>query len=300
MKILMLHSSSTRVGLKRIGEILDKGGDQKIKWDLLPQWPSNYKKYDGVILHNRLDVKPDVKCAVYPCGRPQLRLYKQEADRNELISKSPRVVWTNTHTSEKLLKEVMKGIDVKCMLKPFHIVIPKECPKSPRKNTDAFKTILWYWREDWSYTRRISDGLVKLMNKLDDFDIWIIGNNKQTIKPKGAGDHVVAKGRLDIPDHRNDFVGMVRATDGLDFGRVTYQIQAFGKWALYVAWPFKELSDPFISSVRRFPDVVGKVRELSEEWKYNDCKKTYNYIKSNFTEQALRKKWENEINRVFK
>ena len=285
MKILILHSPSTKGGTRRIAEIL---GDA-VDWDFSDKWPEDTSAYDLVILHNRPDIRPDVPTVWYPCGMPQQRMVNNSEYLAGIIARKPAEIWTNTYTAEKMIRRLVPDtIGVRCMLKPFPIVIPDRVPPI----TEA-KRILWYWKPNWQYCEGLDDHIVRLMNELHDFEILCVSNKKAPHKPEGAGDHVIAAGRQDLPEMLHTVHGMVRFTNGLDFGRSTYQVQAFGRWIIYVNMS----RDPVIS-LKEPNDIPMVVRHLYKHYSEVSAGTARWHIKRNFTEEALQAKWKRAIEEV--
>ena len=293
MRFLLLHSSSTKGGAKRIGEIVGN----KIGWDQSSVWPANLQKYNGVILHNRMDMRPGIRCAIYPCGMPTKRIIEDPATQNIIKVKSPRIIWANTYTAEKQLKKCLpSNVEVKFMPKPFPFKIPEVLPTAPKG--DATKTILWYWKPNWHYTRAITAEIARLMNELNDFNIYVINNsnNEKNHKiPPGAGSHVVPVGRINIPEWQDKFIGVVRASQGLDFGRSTYQFQAYGKWVIYT-----NMDEPHVTCAQRHRHIPVLVRRLQNNWTEENRQAAWKYISTGFSEEGLQKLWVDELRRVFK
>lgn len=297
MKVLLLHSSSTKGGTRRIGELLGN----EIGWDQKRDWPSNAEAYDGIILHNRLDARPQLPCAIYPCGMPTARIVHDAGLGADLTRRKVKVIWANSHTAAAMLgKNLALHVPCRYMPKPFPFTIPDELVDAPEPGSEAAKTILWYWKPDWHYTKDLTSVIVKLINELSDFNIRLINNSTNpkvnAMMPPGVGSHVTTAGRINVPAKHDEFVGMVRVTAGLDFGRITYQLQAYGKWVIYVG-----MKEPGVTCTKRFTDVPRLVRELcSGVWDDYKRTKAWEYIASGFTEEGLHKMWVEEVKRVFK
>ena len=142
MRILILSSSKTVGSATRIGKIIGKVIDCKF----FREWPkeSLIRTYDGVILHNRADAKLNMPHAIFLCGSLAKVVLEQDTRKNELEKVNPRVIWTNSYTmAEQLRKRLSSKMNVKCMLKPNPIKIPKESPSVPKIGSEAAKTLLW-------------------------------------------------------------------------------------------------------------------------------------------------------------
>lgn len=300
MRIMVLSSSRTVGSATRIGRIVGEGIDCKY----FKGWPeeSLIKTYDGVILHNRTDAKLNMPHAVYLCGSLAKAILEQDSRKNQLEKENPRVIWTNSYTmAEQLRGRLSSKMNIKCMPKPDPTVVPEESPSVPEVGSEAAKTILWYWYPNLSYFIGITPQVIDLMNQLSDFRIFVINHvpsrcGKRFLKfLPGVGPHVKILGKTNIHTRRDKFAGMVRVSRGLDFGRVTYQMQAYGKWVVYVG-----MKEPHVTCVKKMEDVPALVRDLcSGSWDDCKCREVWKYAASNFTEEALQKLWIEEVKKVF-
>ena len=87
---------------------------------------------------------------------------------------------------------------------------------------------------------------------------------------------------------------MVRVSEGLDYGRITYQLLAYGRWCLYVG-----IKEPNVICAQSYKAVLPLVNSFMFErdaWLAEDRRK---YIADNFSEEALSKKWQKEVMEVF-
>jgi len=294
MKVMILNSSKSRGSATRICQIVGK----EIDCEFSDKWPKRPADYDGFILHNRIDIRPDVPCAIYVCGSLMGSLLKSASTRRDLEKKAPRVFWTNSYTmTEQLRKWLSAESSVKYMPKPLLISIPNAPPSVPVIGSEAARTILWYWYPNWSYFEGITPDIVSAMNQLSDFRIFVIhGSNKDFLKlPPGVGSHVTMLGKTDLRPWRDKFSGMVRVATGLDFGRSIYQMRAYGKWT--ICWDMKELHTNYVKQISDVPEMVRTL--TSGTWSSARAQLVWEYMKDNFTEDKLKKLWSNEIKRVF-
>jgi hypothetical protein len=288
MKILAVHSPSTHGATQRIKDICEP----EVQVDVMGQWPASTSDYDGIIVHNRPDIREGKRCVWYPCGMPQARMLVNHSYRDEIIRRHPCAIWTNSMQAELDVAEVVPDtIEVKCMRKPFPLEIPDEAPA-----LTTAKRILWYWKPDWQYTDPCNEQIFAAMRELSDYEIWQISNKRQgyTIPAPGC-EHVSPKGRIEPLSQAMPHVqGMVRATDGLDFGRSTYQVLAYGRWVMYV-----NLQDPHVLNAKSFAAVPELVRRFANGWSYYDAHYANEYIREFFTEEALKAQWIDELTRLF-
>ena len=289
MKLLLLHSPSTKGGTERIADFLRP----KIKVDFAAKRPGNMSKYDGVILHNRIDVKYGEPTAIYPCGRPTARMIHQDGFFDKVLAGKPRAIWTNSHTATQHLIPIRPcWMRIRYMPKPFVLTIPDRCPPLPSE-----KRILWYWRRNWQYTEKIDSTIADMMGELADqgVEIWIISNkgnpeeHELVLHPK-----VRPMGRVNIPERIHEISGMVRVSEGLDYGRITYQIMAYGRWCIYVG--MKEPNVIYAQSYKTVLDLTKNALFNQDAWLAEERRK---YIAENFSEEALSKRWQEEVYAVF-
>jgi len=302
MKILLLHSPSTKGGTERIADFLRP----EIEVDFAARRPGNTSKYDGVILHNRVDTKPGEPTALYPCGRPTARMINKPEFLHRVLehrytSGEPRAIWTNSHTSTEQLSSVRLPGDkadfgglvrVRYMPKPFVLTIPDHCPPMP-----SDKRILWYWRKNWPYTENIDSMIADMVGELADqgVEIWIISNKgKKEEHELLVHPNVRAAGRIDIPERIHEFSGMVRVSEGLDYGRITYQIMAYGRWCIYVG--MKEPEVICANDNRHVVKILETFMFCQDGWLAEQKRK---YVEDNFSEEALSLKWQKEVMEVF-
>ncbi len=291
MKILLLHSPSTKGGTERIADFLRP----EIEVDFAAHRPGNMSKYDGVILHNRIDVRPDEPTAIYPCGLPTARMIEKPEYLARAVEHKPRAIWTNSHTStEQLASKIGLGMRIKYMPKPFVLTIPDVCPPLP-----SDKRILWYWRKNWPYTKNIDDQIRELVKKVADsgVEIWIISNKGKSEEHELlVHPNVRPMGRIVIPERIHEVSGMVRVSEGLDYGRITYQLLAYGRWCLYVGMKEPEVDGLTEIDIGRVPLAVNLLLSQHNAHLAEDKRK---YIADNFPEEALSKKWQEEVMTVF-
>ena len=297
MRIMILGSSKTIKSTTRISKII--GGVIDCKY--FKEWPeeSLAQTYDGVILHNRTDAKLNMPHAIFLCGSLAKVILGQDARKNELEEGNPRALWTNSYTmAEQLRERLSSKMNVKCMPKPEPTKIPKESPSVPEIGSEAAKTILWYWYPNKYYFEGITPQIVDLMNQLSDFRIFVISHIPKGVLlelPPNVGSHVKILGNIDIHAWRDKFAGMLRISNGLDFGRVTYQMQAYGKWVIYLG-----MKEPHVTCAEKMDDVPTLVRDLcSGSWDDCKCREAWEYVASNFAEKALQRSWVEEVKRVF-
>ncbi len=297
MKILLLHSPSTKGGTERIRDFLEP----EISVDFAAHRPGSMAAYDGVILHNRVDAKPGEPTAIYPCGRPTGRMLHQEGFLDQVLAGKPRAIWTNSETATYQLSSMSLGVGagflgglvrIRYMPKPFVLTIPDVCPPLP-----SDKRILWYWRKNWPYTENIDDQIRELVREVADsgVEVWIISNkgkpeeHELLLHPK-----VRPMGRIVIPERIHEISGMVRVSEGLDYGRITYQIMAYGRWCIYVG--MKEPEVISTDDLRAIPTLVKNFMFNRDTWLAEDRRK---YVADNFSEEALSRKWVKEAKEVF-
>jgi hypothetical protein len=299
MKILLLHSPSTKGGTERIRDFLEP----EIEVDFMARRPGNTDKYDGIILHNRIDVKPDEPTAIYPCGKPTARMIANPKYLARALEHEPKAIWTNSETATSRLSRIRNDymnayignlVRIRYMPKPFVLTIPEQCPPMP-----AQRRILWYWRKNWPYTEKIDATIRELAREVIDADpeleIGVI-SNKTNPDEHILIDHPRVKpvGRINITEHARDFSAMVRVSEGLDYGRVTYQLMAYGRWCLYV-----DMMEPKVISARGYDVVPQLIRSFAfnyDAWLMEERRK---YIAENFSEEALSQKWQQEVIEVF-
>lgn len=286
MKILAVHSPSTKGATERIKKICDPG----VEVDFMTTRPEDMSGYDGVLVHNSSDVREGE--IWYPCGMPMARMVNLPEYREEMIAKKPRAIWTNSYTSEDaLLKLVPPSIEVKCMQKPFKLDIPNgPLPRTTKKR------VLWYWKPDWQYTTPVNEQIFEAMRELKDYEIFQISNKGAGYMPPGPGlGHVKPYGRLDLVKALKDCQGMVRATDGLDFGRSTFQVMACGRWCIYVGF-----QEPNVIGAKSFKRIPELVRMMYSGWSDTAAYRAHKYVSERFTEEGLNKTWVKEFQRLFR
>ncbi len=295
MKILLLHSPSTKGGTERIRDFLEP----EIEVDFMARRPGNTSKYDGIILHNRIDVKPGEPTALYPCGRPTARMIAKPEYLARAIEHEPRAIWTNSETATHQLSSIRNDyaylggmIRIRYMPKPFVLTIPDECPPMPDE-----KRILWYWRRNWPYTENIDDQIAAMIEELANDDVLIdIISNKGNPQEHDLIVHsnVTPVGRLNSPEQIHKYSGMVRVSEGLDYGRITYQLLAYGRWCLYVG--MKEPEVVCANSYEAVPQLVRSFMFTHDAYLADNKRR---YIAENFSEEALNRKWVKEVQEVF-
>ncbi len=288
MKILLLHSPSTKGGTERIADFLRP----EIEVDFAANRPGNTSEYDGIILHNRIDVKPGEPTAIYPCGKPTARMIEKPEYLARAVEHKPKAIWTNSHTSTLSLAAKVPDVRILYMPKPFVLTIPDKCPPMP-----SDKRILWYWRRNWQYTEKIDSMIADMIVELADqgVEIWVISNKGKPIE-HGILVHpnVRPMGRIDIPNRIHEISGMVRVSEGLDYGRITYQIMAYGRWCIYVG-----MREPHVICAQSYKTVLDLTKNAllhQDAWAAEERRK---YIAENFSEEALSKKWQAEVMEVF-
>ena len=136
-------------------------------------------------------------------------------------------------------------------------------------------------------TKRIANA----MRKLSDVSIQIINCGREAVKPEGKGlEHVIAGGKEDLPKTAADWHGIVRAYNGLDFGRSTFQAFAFGRWYVYV-----NAEEEMVDSVPTIEDVPDRVHELLDSSDMELAAERHSYIKKNFNESKMHRRWANAV-----
>lgn len=289
MKVLLLHSRKTKGGTQRIQQLLEP----EIEVDFMSDRPADMSKYDGVVLHNRIDVNSTEPTVCYPCGTPAQRMIDSPESLARVVESKPRAIWTNSHTATALLRPLFPdSIPVKYMAKPLPLTIPDKCPPFPDE-----KRILWYWPSTWMYTRNLKKPIARLVKEVADegIKISIISTSKSPTQCSFIKHpNVSVLGRIDIPKEIHEYLGMVRVTEGLDFGRITYQLLAYGRWCLYVG-----MNEPHVicaQSMDRVPELVRAFVDQRDGWEVEEKRK---YIAENFSEEILRKRWQQEVLNVF-
>lgn len=288
MKILAVHSPSTHGATQRMADICRPD----IEMDVVDQWPASTSSYDGIIVHNRPDIREGERTVWYPCGMPMNRMIQDTDYRDAILRRHPKAIWTNSHTSEAAVAAIVpETIEVKCMQKPFIL----EIPDGPLPQCNE-KRILWYWKPEWQYTDPCNEQIFEIMRELHDYEIWQISNKRAGYTPPGPGlGHVWPKGRIEPLSQALPFVqGMVRATDGLDFGRSTFQVLAYGRWVMYVGF-----QDPNVIGAKSFERVAELVRMMYSSWTTDAAQRAHDYVAKHFTEEGLNKTWVSELHRVF-
>jgi len=290
MKILLLHSPSTKGGTERILDFLEP----EISVDFAAHRPGNMAKYDGVILHNFIDAKPGEPTAIYPCGSPTRRMINKPEYREQVLATKPLAIWTYNHTSNQRLTDLVEGrVRVRYMPKPFPLVIPDKCPPMPEE-----RRILWYWRKDWMHTENLDEQIKRLMKQVADagVEIWVVSNKRNLVQHEPIKHpNVIPTGRVDIPKMAHMFSGMVRVTEPMDYGRSTYQVMAYGRWCMYVG-----VDEPHVISAQsadRVPDLVQAFVSQKDGW---EAEVRREYIANNFSDEALKKHWQKEVMEIFK
>lgn len=297
MKILLLHSHKTEAATRRIQTLLEP----EIEVDVLARRPEDMSKYDAVILHNRLDADPNEPTAIYSCGSLVTRMIEDPKILARVLESKPKAIWTNSYTAQGQLSAIPHGsallsslLHIRCMAKPLKLTIPDKCPPFPEE-----KRILWGWQNPSLYTENIKKPISRLVKMVadDGIKISIVGissNPEQCSFIKHA--NVTVAGHINIPKEIHNFMGMVRVTEGLDYGRVTYQILAYGRWCLYV-----NMHEPHVICADSMDEVPDLVRTLVEQSDVHSliAEGRREYIAENFSEEALSKKWQEEVMNVF-
>jgi len=159
------------------------------------------------------------------------------------------------------------------------------------------KRILWYWRKNWQYTQAIDGEIADLMKEVADsgVEIWVISNKgKKEEHELIQHPNVKPIGRLDFHKHIHEVSGMVRISEGLDYGRSTYQIMAYGRWCIYVG-----MKEPEVVCAQSYKTVLELAKTFlfnTDGWLMEERRK---YIAENFSEEALSRKWQKEVMEVF-
>ena len=291
MRLLGLCSKRTITGLSRIVKIL--------KPDIIvdTKREGSEKDYDGILSHNHFGdpFNGRLPRILYLASYQTASVATKAKNMAMVTDNPPTDVWVNQDMGRKALKRV--GIKARTMYRPNSLIIPDSCSPIPTR-----KRILWHWhRSSLRMPPELEAEIVSAMRELSDVEIRIInadkGGNKW--KPEGDGlDHVEAGGFLNLRSKTRDWHGIVRiynAPENLDHGRSTFQAFAYGKW--YIC---RKSSEPFVTSVRSVADVVPMVRKLLANPDPEAARARWEYARTEFTEEALHKRWVAAVHKVIR
>jgi len=287
-KILALGSSRTVSGLNRIIRILRPTFDLERPKGLDD---IDIDSYVGIIAHNRYVDPTNGKLPriLYWASNGAERVCQQPRAVKAMKENKPRAIWTNSNEATKCFTDV--GLDAITMYRPNELVIPETIPFFPKK-----KRILWHWsKDDPCMSEATTKKIAVVMRRIPDVEIEIISSAKRPVKPEGDGlDHVEAGCKIDIAQSAPEWHGVVRHYDGVDFGRSTFQVFAYGRWYLYV-----NSNEEMVDSVPTLDDIPDKVYELLEKKNMEDAMNRHMYIKKQFNENKLHRRWISAVREAF-
>ena len=293
MDILILHSSGTKSAARRILELLTPAHNV-----VLHGKRPEGKKFDLVILHNRRDLLPDEPSLIYCCGSSTQKILEYRREVDSIVQNKPVAIWTNSWSAAYALRERLPFIPadkIRCMYRPKRLHIPDVVPPIP-----DVKRIMWFWDADDSYycPKDMLKKNIEAMRRLKGIEIWLIAaNSKKGIfsGSEWAGiENIKEKGRIDFFSELSKVHGLVRLTKGLDFGRSTFDILAYGRWVLYL-----NMKEQYVENVDFMKEVPGKIEKLLDEAEFARFNERHEYALANFNEKTLKKVWAEEVQKLF-
>lgn len=284
LKIGALSSPRSTNGLRTIIDVLGEDVDFRLFEPGGPKELLLQEECDGYLLHNTLNVPRKVleKSIVFSLQSITNKLIGDLAAQEKFKSAPPLDVWCNTKSAVNDLANV--GISAVTMYRPAADFVAPDSYIPLSKE----QSILWYFLPDVPSMVSKIDQIASSMSKVDA-NIYVFPAEQAPIEKN----NIQALGRIDLSQWLPKVRGMVRVSDRLDFGRSTFDVLAYGRWALFL-----NMEEDNVFSVGDVSEIPGAVASLFQTENDETCLARFDRAKRYSLDQ-LRVCWLDRMQYVF-